>query len=403
MRKNDIFITNKLTYSSYFPGASSNGASFIDSKPKTSKTHLQKKIQKTQISKKFDYFMRSNFPSINSSAEQSLKPLTVNSYTQSKSKEMPRFFCPKKNTTVSNNKNNYSEEESQFDSLLKNRNLKFSLHLKELKTKQTEQFLESKFYKSNEIIVNKVQNKKNEKRVNIEKYFVGQQNHNSISTVILLSPRKIDDLNNFQMKRLKILKEDLTNLIEKIYENVMILLKTSGGNRKFVANLLKKMGGFHNDIGETIFDRKQEEIRLNFTKENLARNIEKKMNISSSYSLFFLEQIYYLNNNLLAYILDKDKEWFDKKTNEIKTDLNEWREKKQEYLDKITNQKDLFKEKKKFIDVASDCFQPKSYLMNKVIWDTLEKNERVVGEYNLLGVYQRSQWQNIQNVEDALK
>lgn len=437
MQKPDFFLNNKLTNKQYFnPNNFTSG-----SQPQQIENsyallnHTNNSLQKPLTSSKFKYFMEKTFYKPSISTNSLIKPIHIsqpndfflprrhsnetvplNSFRlksqdgKSQSKQKTQTFS--KNLTISciNNQNNTTEE-------LKAKKLKdisFFRHLKELKNRNTTKGFLKKF--SKELEVEKKKEKANEitkkqpfeignnskfkKRMNILKFInslklTSQTNENYKESI---------ELTRFEYKRLKSLKEKLNDIIDKFYQNIDILLVNSGHNSKNIAKVLKKINGYHDDIGKFIFDVKKHEIKPDFSKEKLRDNIKILITASTgSYLLWFIEKMVYFNENVLSYILKKDKEWFEVKTQEIKNDLDIWREKKRDYLKSIKTKKNNYFLKEKIIETASEFFQPKNYIMNKLLWENLEKNERIMGDYPNLGLYQREQWRHIQTLEDNLK
>ena len=364
---------------------------------------------------KFDHFMRKTFTRVTTrelkTPKSSIKPISLNSVTQNsnfldirrgslfnptnnKDKDIISSQNSKKQLRFSHNNISSSEDEIQLNKI--KRDLTFSSHLQELRNLKEDQKLDRKINKINEL--QREKNRKLSKRMSILKFITAlKSSKNNFHINPIVSP---NNLSNMDIKRYFSLMADLNNMIEKLSKNIKILLDHAGGNKKLIAKSLKKQKGYNEVIGNLLLDPQKNELLPNLTKEELTKKIEKYIVGSRSVSLGFLDKINYFNNNLLSYVIEKDKEWFEQKTNEIKNGLENWKKIKENYLEKVASKSQvLFFSKKKVIEEASNYFQPQNSLMNKIIWENLEKNERNLGQLTQVGKFNRAQWMNIQNLE----
>ena len=415
--KPDFFLKNKLANKDYYHISSFKNVPSTEPIPAVKLIHVSKTLKKP--TDKFNNFMRQTFMKDVISPNKSLKPINFNSFTQRTQNLEERgasLFNQKINNDTENfsneknskkkltfSTNNISSSEDEFQLSKIKRELTFCTHLRELKNLKEEENLEKK------LMTNEIQKGKNiklKKRMSIMKFIAALKtsSQNSLSSFRLNPTGIMNQLTNMQNKKYFTLMGDVENVIEKLDKSLGILMKTAGGNRKLIANVLMKQVGYNEDIGKLFLDSKMLRVRNNISKENLLKNIKKHLEGMRANSLGFLEKLTYFNNNLLSYVIDKDKEWFEIKTNEIKNDLEKWRQTKEEYLEKIASQsKTMFFSKKKMLEQASNYHKPQGTLMNKIIWENLEKNERNLGDYSLLGSFNRAQWVNIQNLEAALE
>ena len=91
----------------------------------------------------------------------------------------------------------------------------------------------------------------------------------------------------------------------------MILLETNEGNKRMVVNTLKKISGFHHTIGDVFLEQNQQDIKFDVSKDIIIAKIRLKLQISTAFSLWFLERLSYFNDNLLVHVLAKEKEKFE--------------------------------------------------------------------------------------------
>lgn len=413
MLKPDIFLKNRLLNKDYH-----HTESLKELQPKKMIPNMTSPPGLGELKKpteKFELFMRKTFNREIQTPRSAIKPISLNSVTQhSNFLDIRRgsLFNPnikekdlisqnsKKHLKFSHNNISSSEDEIQLSKL--KRDLTFSSHLQELRNLKEDQKLDRKINKMNEL--QREKNRKLSKRMSILKFITALKSsknmlNGNFHINQIVSPNNLSNMDN---KRYFSLMADLNNIIEKLAKNIQILLEHSGGNKKLIAKSLKKQKGYNEVIGNLLLDSKRTEVLPNLTKEELTKKIEKHIVGSRSVCLGFLDKVNYFNNNLLSYVIEKDKEWFEHKTNEIKDGLESWRKIKENYLEKVASKSQmLFFSKKKVIEEASNYFQPQNSLMNKIIWENLEKNERNLGQLTQVGKFNRAQWMNIQNLESV--
>lgn len=436
MNKKNLLSKNKLASKDYFPFFTTKQQSLVNYKDpsqeiyfRTSRNSLnnddyEKKFSKTAQSfekkelaksskSKFEYFIRSTFRNIESPSDSSknfekIKPITMNSF-RSISKSIPIT----KNNNFMKNSINIDKEEYQKTEISK-KEKDFVSHLNMMKTQNPKLFSDKNLFKKENL-----ENKKSlaidnmnmkeynrnrfRRRVNIIKFINGLKLTNQKKKKKDLNPVNEDIfLNSKEEKRLRELLSNVQTFIKQILNNISILLSHHEQNHKMAAKILNKINGYHKDIGETFLDLKKEELIPFLDEKKFYKNVMIKLQISHYYSLWFLEKLSYFNENLFNYILDKEKEWFELKTDEIVEDLTSWRYKKSLYLKKIRIKKNEYMQKKNLVEDAANLFQPKNYIPIKLLWENLVKNERGLGEFNHLSKFQKNQWQLLQNIEDHL-